>query len=395
MKIRPVILAGGEGKRLAPLSTPGRPKPFIPLPDGQSLLEKTLRRVNSSEFLQPVIIGNHNDRYALLNHARAAGVTPAAILIEEKPRNTAFAVAAATAFLQSSGGNEMLAFLPADHAIGDEMAWREAIGRAATLAHEYDALALIGMKREEFSDQLGYMELEGQKIRSFVEKPESEQKLAGSRPYLANSGQFIGTSKRFSELLAQKCPKIWAISQESVKNTQKQWEYDHLGPITAPFDPISFDNAVLVAAEKLYATDSECRWRDLGTLSDWLDYTGIPLEEQVVGCSRIDRPWGYYELLDYTPEHMTKRLYVFPGCRLSRQRHFHRSEHWTIESGIAAIEKDSERLSLGMYESIKIPPASWHRLENATKEMLIIKEIQYGIADETDIERDDDDYGRI
>lgn len=395
MKIRPVILAGGEGKRLAPLSTPGRPKPFIPLPDGQSLLEKTCRRIHSPEFLPPILIGNVKDRYALMNHARAAGVIPFAILIEDTPCNTAFAVAAAMHFVKHSGEDEMLAFLPADHIIDDELAWREAIVHAAALAQKHNELALIGMEYEVFSSGLGYMALDGEKVISFIEKPESEKKLAGSEQFLANSGQFIGTSQRFSQLLAKKCPKIWSISEESIKNSQKQWEYDVLAPVNTPFEPISFDNAVLVEAEKLYATSCRCRWRDLGTLADWCRYTLIPLEDQMNGHMRIDRPWGYYELLEYTTEQATKRLHVFPGCRLSRQRHFYRSEHWTIESGIASIEKDSEHVTLGIYESIKIPPASWHRLTNASQEMLIIKEIQYGISDETDIEREDDDYGRI
>jgi mannose-1-phosphate guanylyltransferase len=395
MKIQPVILAGGEGKRLAPLSTPSRPKPFIPLPDGQSLLEKTCRRLAHDMFLPPIIIGRSNDRYALMNHARAAGVVPSAILLEQEARNTAFAIACAVRYVNLTQLDTMLAILPADHMMEDVGAWQHAVAQAAQLALRHQTMTLIGIEGQAFSPELGYMSLEGDKVIKFIEKPISRDKLGGSESFLVNSGQFIGISGHFSAILTKNAPEIWSISNEILLSSQKQWEYEVIGadinPITAP----SFDRAVVEKETNIYAARLRSGWRDLGTIEEWLRYSKISIDIQMNKPKRTDRPWGYFEALESTSEYTTKRLYVYPGCRLSRQRHFHRSEHWTVESGEAYIEKDQEKMTLGMYESIKIPPATWHRLVNATSEMLIIKEIQYGVPDEMDIERDDDDYGRI
>ncbi len=134
--ILPVILAGGVGARLAPISTPARPKPFVPLADGDSLLSKTVARVNDPRFLPPLIIGRAEDRFALLNHARAMGFAPAAILLEAHGCNTAAAVAVAAAWAQKTyGDDQVLAMLPADHAIAPEEAWRCTIAHAAHAAH--------------------------------------------------------------------------------------------------------------------------------------------------------------------------------------------------------------------------------------------------------------------
>lgn len=395
MKIRPVILAGGEGKRLAPLSTPERPKPFIPLPDGQSLLEKTLRRLDHPDMLPPVLMGRHADRYALLNHARAARIMPATILLEQKGLDTAFAVAVATHFQRQRDPEPVMAILPADHLIEDIEAWQQAVLDAAMLATQTQQLVLMGMEYETFSSELGYLCREGNKVTRFIEKPESEDKLGANGQWLSNSGQFFGTSKAFSEILAKNCPKIWSISAKSIHDMQKQWEYEAILPPESPISPLSFDREVLEKAQHLHLVAAQCGWRDLGTLEAWKIQTKESIEEQMRMPKRVDRPWGYYELLDATAERAIKRLYVFPGCRLSRQRHFHRSEHWTVESGTAYIEKGETKTTLGPYEQIKIPPATWHRLVNPTENMLIIKEIQYGISDEMDIEREADDYGRI
>ncbi|MBN8543976.1 MAG: NTP transferase domain-containing protein [Alphaproteobacteria bacterium] len=180
MMILPAILAGGgEGKRLAPLSTPARTKPFIPLPDGQSLLEKTLRRVNAEGFLPPILIGRNDDRYALMNHARAASIVPQSILLEASSFNTAFAIACATAYAPPDA---MLAFLPADHAIDQPEPWKEAMQDAAKLAQDGDTIALIGMEGVAFSAEYGWMELKGTNIIKFLEKPNK----------LPESGKFFG-----------------------------------------------------------------------------------------------------------------------------------------------------------------------------------------------------------
>lgn len=389
MNIRPIILAGGEGKRLAPLSTSECTKPFILLPDGQSLLEKTLRRLDDARFVPPILMGRSDDRYGLMNHARAAGVLPHAILLEDVPRNTAFAIAAAVAYAPP---DTVLAFLPADQMMEDHNAWQTALFSAAQMAQQGDTICLIGMEGIDFNPEYGWMELEDTNIKQFLEKPE---KLPKFGEFLVNSGQFIGTSKAFSRLLAENAPEIWQFAQNSVQNRQKKWEYECLEMPDATCPSLSFDKAVIEKASTLCAVRAKCGWRDLGTLAAWLEYTSLPLEQQLSCPRRTDRPWGYYEILATSAEKTTKRLHVFAGCRLSRQRHFHRSEHWVIESGEAFIEHGDTCLTLRPGEEITIACGVWHRLINPTDAPLMIHETQLGIADENDIERCEDDYGRV
>lgn len=108
------------------------------------------------------------------------------------------------------------------------------------------------------------------------------------------------------------------------------------------------------------------------------------------------RPWGYYRVLADEPDHKVKRLVVYPGKRLSLQRHRHRSEHWFVLEGQAMVVHDEEEVRLLTGQSIEIPKGCWHRVRNPGQENLAIIEIQTGDSfDENDIERAEDDYGRM
>ena len=108
------------------------------------------------------------------------------------------------------------------------------------------------------------------------------------------------------------------------------------------------------------------------------------------------RPWGYYEVLSNRPDHKVKRIVVYPGKRLSLQRHEHRSEHWTIISGSATVTRDAEQITLSPGESIDIPLGAAHRVFNPTDELLVFIEVQMGdYFGENDIVRIEDDFGRV
>jgi mannose-6-phosphate isomerase-like protein (cupin superfamily) len=107
------------------------------------------------------------------------------------------------------------------------------------------------------------------------------------------------------------------------------------------------------------------------------------------------RPWGYYVVLSDLPDHKVKRIVVYPGKRLSLQRHRHRSEHWTIVSGTAIVTRDSEQIRLTDGESVDIPMGTAHRVMNAGETPLVFIETQRGdYFGEDDIERLEDDFGR-
>jgi mannose-1-phosphate guanylyltransferase / mannose-6-phosphate isomerase len=110
----------------------------------------------------------------------------------------------------------------------------------------------------------------------------------------------------------------------------------------------------------------------------------------------VKKPWGSYTVLDSGPDFLLKRIEVLPGEALSLQSHQHRSEHWTVASGSAKVDRDEETLHLKVNESVTIPKNAKHRLTNPGSELLIIFEIQFGnILDENDIMRYEDRYGRL
>ncbi|MBN2255852.1 MAG: phosphomannose isomerase type II C-terminal cupin domain [Deltaproteobacteria bacterium] len=108
------------------------------------------------------------------------------------------------------------------------------------------------------------------------------------------------------------------------------------------------------------------------------------------------RPWGYYEVLADEPDHKVKRIIVYPGKRLSLQRHRHRSEHWYIITGEVVVVRGEEDISLGPGQSIDIPQGTLHRIKNVGTGNVTFIEIQTGESfAEDDVERIEDDYGRI
>ena len=113
-----------------------------------------------------------------------------------------------------------------------------------------------------------------------------------------------------------------------------------------------------------------------------------PLEED-------HRPWGYYTVLSDQADHKVKRIVVYPGQRLSLQRHRHRSEHWYLVSGQALVTLNDHSIPLGRGTAVDIPQGAWHRVQNPGTEDLVFIEVQTGeYFGEDDIERSEDDYGR-
>jgi mannose-6-phosphate isomerase len=108
------------------------------------------------------------------------------------------------------------------------------------------------------------------------------------------------------------------------------------------------------------------------------------------------RPWGHYVILSDEPDHKVKRIVVHPGQRLSLQRHRHRSEHWYVVQGRAIVTIDSRDVELQRGQSIDLPQGAWHRVANPGDGDLVFIEVQTGsYFGEDDIERTEDDYGRV
>jgi mannose-6-phosphate isomerase len=112
--------------------------------------------------------------------------------------------------------------------------------------------------------------------------------------------------------------------------------------------------------------------------------------------SEEQRPWGYFCVLADEPDHKVKRIVVFPKQRLSLQRHLHRREHWYIVQGSAVVTIDGDQIPLEGGQSVDVPQGAWHRIMNTGDENVVVIEVQGGdYFGEDDIERSEDDYGRV
>lgn len=400
-RILPVILAGGIGARLAPISTEACPKPFVSLGNNESLFTRTLRRVQEDAlFLPPLIIGRAADRFSILNHARAVGITPAAILLEDTPRNTAAAVALAVAWAHIHQPDTVLAILPADHVISPVNLWRHTVQMAAEASVDTQQLCLLMAPPRAADPNFGYILCDAAptdtvwgRVEMFVEKPDAPEALI-HRGAGWNMGQFIAPQNILAQHYQDHAASLWSAAKAALAASHREWEFTMLPPllVAAPFLPV--DRAI-VEQVACIALPFAGEWHDLGTVDAWQEVTGLGPESYAALPVRTDRPWGYFEVMETSPSYTRKQLVIYPGCRLSRQRHFYRQEYWKVREGVAHVEFNNEIMRLEVGEELTIPQGVWHRLSNFHQNIVIIEEIQTGNCDESDIERVEDDYGRV
>ncbi|PZP87260.1 MAG: hypothetical protein DI582_00380 [Azospirillum brasilense] len=397
--ILPVILAGGSGARLAPISTPECPKPFVAWPNGHCLYRQAIERL-SRGWLPPLVIGREQDRFRLLNHVRDAGRAYGGILLEHQPFNTGFAVALAAAWLERHAAVPLtLALLPADHLIRPVAPWQQAIQHAAEVAARAGQHCLLSARPRWDETGYGYIDADWHAkptgsaflIRRFVEKP-AQPGACIAQGMQWNTGQVLVTISVLIDLFQKYAPEYLATARRMVGHATRSYEFTMLA-CDAARDPgleaVPFDRLILEKADG-YVIPLDAEWGDLGTVARWQEYAGVGQ-----GTSRTDRPWGYFEMLAHDERRVLKKLTIYPGARLSLQQHQFRDEHWQVLQGVATVQADGATHLLEIHDEISIRAGCWHRLENNGTENLIIIETQIGKCLESDILRKEDDYGRI
>ena len=208
----PVILSGGAGSRLWPLSREAHPKPFIKLADGQSLLQKTFLRAAALPGVAEVLTVTNRDFYfQSADEYRAVNATalPLRYLLEPFGRNTAAAVAAAALELEADAPDAAMLVLAADHLIGDQTAFAAAVQRAAELAAE-GRLVTFGITPDTPETGYGYLETDGERVLRFIEKPDAAtaRGFLDSGRFLWNAGMFCFTPRTVLAELQRHAPDI-------------------------------------------------------------------------------------------------------------------------------------------------------------------------------------------
>lgn len=273
--IVPVILAGGQGTRLWPLSRSARPKQFLDLVGDSSLFEGTLARVaDTGRYLPPVIITNAEYRFLVAEQALEAGVPLSAVLLEPVARNTAAAIAAAAVFAAEKFGNDaVLHILASDHAIEANAGYWQAVETAAAAARS-GRLVTFGIVPTHPEVGFGYIEAGApigngvMDVARFVEKPDlarAEEMLASGK-YSWNSGMFMLEAGTFLEELQALSPDTLAAARAAVAAAKVDLDFIRLDPEAFAKAPnISVDYAVFEKTKRAAVLPVTFPWSDLGS----------------------------------------------------------------------------------------------------------------------------------
>jgi mannose-1-phosphate guanylyltransferase len=457
--MKTVVLCGGSGTRLWPLSRTLYPKQFYPLFEGHSLFQRTIERnaPHTDEFL---IIVNQEQFFMAEDQYRALKLAqPARFILEPEGRNTAPAIALAA--LAANAQDELLV-VPSDHLIQNTKAYQDYVKSAKAYAKS-GALVTFGIKPTHAETGFGYIEAQGDTVASFREKPDAStaESYLKSGKHFWNSGMFCFQAQTYLSALEKYANELFVASVAAWKGTPQT------APFRIPLDLMkaipsdSIDYAVMEKASGIKVVPSDMGWSDLGSF-DAL-YESLPLDadknaidpqtmhfnshrnlvvsgKRLVATVDVDdlvivdtpdallvtkrgssqkvkdvvaalkqkkselthlhttahRPWGSYTILEDAANFKVKRIVVKPGARLSLQKHAHRSEHWIVVNGKAYVTVGEKTFPLERNESTYIPIGEVHRLENREKEDLILIEAQVGTyLGEDDIVRLVDDYKRV
>lgn len=272
--IIPVILSGGSGSRLWPLSRAMRPKQFLGVTEQQTLFQLTLARVQQLDgALSPIIVANHEHRFLAAEQARVLGVDPTAILLEPTGRNTAPAIAVAALQARADNTDPLILVMPSDHIIQDIAAFNTAVALARDAASD-GLLVTFGIVPDRAETGYGYV-MAGDllkpagvhQVARFVEKPDLEtaQAYVASGQYCWNSGMFMFRASVFLEELATHRPDIREGAEKAWHNAHRDLEFIRLDKEAFAACPSeSVDYAVMEKTRNAAMVSLDAGWNDVG-----------------------------------------------------------------------------------------------------------------------------------
>ncbi|MCX6765733.1 MAG: mannose-1-phosphate guanylyltransferase/mannose-6-phosphate isomerase [Candidatus Moranbacteria bacterium] len=453
-----VILCGGSGTRLWPLSRKNFAKQFLSLYSDRSLLQETYLRMRDLLPKEKIFFVTSRDNlFNVFNQIKEVekDYRQEQILTEPASLNTAPAITYAVKHLSEKAKvpeDEPVLFLPSDHYIGNKKKYLEVVEKATNEVGSN--IGTIGITPAKPETGYGYIK-KGEKANSyykvleFKEKPDkaTAEKYLESGEYVWNSGMYIFNARTFTEELRAYSPEIYSLMAQSYESFLERFS-------TLP--SISIDYAISEKSKKVIVFEGEFSWNDIGSFDSLAElalkdpnpkHIGIDSRNIFVHSDSnrlvatlgvedmniietsdsilvqkqgrgedvkkiveylkeknlkelehnivVQRPWGKYEVLIDQPTYKVKKILVYPGAKLSLQAHNRRVEHWVVVKGTAGVVNGDKKLILHENESTFIPRLAKHRLENPGEINLEMVEVQTGeYLEEDDIIRYDDVYNR-
>ena len=277
MKIVPIILSGGSGQRLWPLSRKQHPKQYLALAGKNTMLQETILRLTGIKNIsKPIIICNEEHRFLVAEQCKEINITNPTIILEPDGRNTAPAITAAAIHLNLEMDEVMLLVLSADHIIQDTKAFHESI-KEAIKHSQANKIVTFGVKPTEANTNFGYIKTTKKifdgacRVEEFIEKPslKKAQHFLEQGNYLWNSGIFLFKSTVFIDELNNYSPQIFRSVDDAVKNASQDFDFIRLNKkafLSSPSN--SIDYVVMEKSEKVVVVHLNAGWNDIGS---WLE----------------------------------------------------------------------------------------------------------------------------
>ena len=285
--LRALVLAGGSGTRLWPRSTDDRPKPFLALTGGESLLRETFRRASALAGAENVFVSGRAAHAPLLA-AELPGMTRSRFVLEPARRNTAPAIALAALAASEGAPDTVLAVLPSDQAVRDEAAFLAALRAAAEAARTNDVFVTVGIPPTRAETGFGYMEVEEKsgkgepgissvplRVVRFVEKPDPAraQGFLTSGRFFWNAGIFVFRTSYLFEELSRTSPELLDVARRAYA-ARRANDSSSFTEIFSSAPSVSFDVAVMEKAREVLTVPCACGWSDLGSWDAVFEFLG-------------------------------------------------------------------------------------------------------------------------